>query len=97
MSTLNYLFIFCETLSTIGESSQSKKFLGWQKNVKIITKVFFREDIKKTAERVEIVSFGGGSEKLLNFYHLQMMKNMEGGREFQSNILSLHRIQIWLI
>ena len=29
----------------------------------------------------------GGSEKLLNFHHLQMMKNIEGGGS-KSNILS---------
>ena len=40
-----------------------------------------REDIKKkTVERVKTALLGGrGSEKLLNFHHLQMMKNMEGG------------------
>ena len=42
-----------------------------------------REDIpkeKKTAESVKMLSLGeGGSEKLLNFHHLKMMKNMEGG------------------
>ena len=34
----------------------------------------------------------GGTEKSLNFHHLQMVKNMEGGGS-QSNILSLHSIQ----
>ena len=54
-----------------------------------------REDIKKkTADLVKIALLGGrGSEKLLNFHHLQMMKNMEGGRS-QSNISLLHRTQL---
>ena len=41
---------------------------------------YFREDIqKKTADLVKTALLGGrGSEKLLNFHHLQMMKNMEG-------------------
>ena len=36
---------------------------------------------KKKLERVKTVSLrgGGGSEKVLNFHHLQLMKNMEGG------------------
>ena len=35
---------------------------------------------KKTADLVKTSLLGGrGSEKLLNFHHLQMMKNMEGG------------------
>ena len=35
---------------------------------------------KKSADLVKIALLGGrGSEKLLNFHHLQMMKNMEGG------------------
>ena len=36
---------------------------------------------KKAIERMKTVSLrgGGGSEKLLNFHYLQMMKNMEGG------------------
>ena len=38
---------------------------------------------------------GRGSEKLLNFHHLQMMKNMEGGGS-QSFISLLHRTQLWL-
>ena len=41
-----------------------------------------RDDIKKnkTADLVKIALLGGrGSEQLLNFHHLQMMKNMEGG------------------
>ena len=34
---------------------------------------------KKTADLVKTALLGGrGSEKLLNFHHLQMMKNMEG-------------------
>ena len=52
-----------------------------------------REDIKKkkTADLVKTSLLGGrGSEKLLNFHHLQMMKNMEGGVS-QSNISLLHR------
>ena len=53
-----------------------------------------RHQKKKTADLVKIALLGGrGSEKLLNFHHLQMMKNMEGGGS-QSNILSLHRTQI---
>ena len=41
-----------------------------------------REDIqkKKTADLVKTALLGGrGPEKLLNFHHLQLMKNMEGG------------------
>ena len=39
-----------------------------------------RHPKKKTADLVKIALLGGrGSEKLLNFHHLQMMKNMEGG------------------
>ena len=35
---------------------------------------------KKTADLVKTALLGGrGSEKLLNFHHLQMMKNKEGG------------------
>ena len=51
---------------------------------------------KKTCRMSENVLFGGGgcrgSEKLLNFHHLQMMKNIEGG-EPQKYILSLQRTQ----
>ena len=61
----------------------------------ILFESFIREDIqKKTVERVKMVSLrGGGSEKLLNLHHLQMMKTTEGGGS-QSNISSLHRTQI---
>ena len=54
-----------------------------------------REDIqKKSADLVKTALLGGrGSEKLLNFHHLQMMKNMEGGGS-QSNISLLHRTQL---
>ena len=39
-----------------------------------------RHPKKKTADLVKTALLGGrGSEKLLNFHHLQMMKNMEGG------------------
>ena len=49
---------------------------------------------KKTADLVKIALLGGrGSEKLLNFHHLQMMKNIEGGGS-QSNISLLHRTQL---
>ena len=52
-----------------------------------------RHQKKKTADLVKIALLGGrGSEKLLNFHHLQMMKNMEGGS--QSNISLLHRTQL---
>ena len=52
---------------------------------------------KKTVERVKTALLGGrGSEKLLNFHHLQMMKNMEGEGS-QSNISLLHRTQLLLI
>ena len=38
-----------------------------------------RHPKKKTADLVKMALLGGrGSEKLLNFHHLQMMKNMEG-------------------
>ena len=40
---------------------------------------------------------GRGSEKLLNFHHLQMMKNIEGGGGPQSYISSLQRTQTSLI
>ena len=46
---------------------------------------------KKTADLVKMSLLGGrGSEKLLKFHHLQMMKNMEGWGS-QSNISLLHR------
>ena len=51
--------------------------LGVTHNISLL-----REDIKKkkTADLVKTALLGGrGSEKLLNFHHLQMMKNMEGG------------------
>ena len=39
-----------------------------------------RHPKKKTADLVKMALLGGrGSEKLLNFHHLQMMENMEGG------------------
>ena len=45
-------------------------------------KEIIREDIKKkTADLVKRALLGWrGSEKLLNFHHLQMMKNIEGER-----------------
>ena len=53
-----------------------------------------RHPKKKTADLVKMALLGGrGSEKLLNFHHLQMMKNMEGGGS-QSNISLLHRTQL---
>ena len=49
--------------------------------MRLLLKTLLREDIKKkTVERVKTALLGGrGSEKLLNFYHLQLMKNMKGG------------------
>ena len=46
-----------------------------------IISISIREDIqKKTCRFGENGTIGGeGSEKLLNFHHLQMMKNIEGG------------------
>ena len=46
-----------------------------------LQQIILREDSqKKTADLVKMALLGGrGSEKLLNFHHLQMMKNMEGG------------------
>ena len=39
-----------------------------------------REDIKKNVDRVKTALLGGwGSEKLMNFHLLQMIKSMEGG------------------
>ena len=53
-----------------------------------------RHQKKKNCRFGENVTIGGrGSEKLLNFHHLQMMKNMEGGGS-QSNISLLHRTQL---
>ena len=44
------------------------------------SKHLLREDIKKNWYLVETALLGGrGSENLLNFHHLQMIKNMEGG------------------
>ena len=54
----------------------------------------FRKDIKKNGIKSENGTIGGrGSEKLLDFHHLQMMKNMEEGGS-QSNISLLHKTQL---
>ena len=55
-----------------------------------------REDIqKKTAERVKMVSWGEGQKNYWIFIIYKWWKTWKGGS--QSNILLLHRTQIWLI
>ena len=81
LSTYYYLYIKLEYGANYGHEYH---FLAYDISTLLLVLIFcvlLREDIKKkTADLVKIALLGGrGSEKLLNFHHLQMMKNMEGG------------------